>query len=330
MERQTKNRLPFRHTKYSTVATISFLALSALLVYACIRLVGNVLNQELSRYAKPESQALLEQTATPILATATPEDVRSASAIYAPDTVTPPLLPEETPAVTPQPTPSLTPAPTLRPLAEPSTFKAGNLDFCVIGFDTGNRADWITLVRVRGNDCTVLSVPRNTLSKDETPLYTATTPRAGLQLLTSVFPVRYRYFVQLDIPGITACVDAFDGIMLNGAIRTGAEVASYLQSGSDELLRIERQQEVMRAYLSVLKSAGWLKLLQNKRTLQKTMDSNFNAAHLLELYAFLKQMNPDQITFLTLPVDSTVVREQRYYVGDAVRINQIVEKQFLS
>ncbi len=329
-----------RRLKGQTVSTICFLLLAGLFLYACTLLVGSVMRQELLRAPSvtiapnPATSPMQQRPGTP----APTETLKDAVAIFVPNDGEQSPLPNETPdpmasatipTPTPTPTPAAaTPAPTLLPLRDPPAFAAHRADFVLVAFDKETHADWVAVVSVRDQVISVLSVPRNTLSASGTPLRNATKVNYAMDLLRTIWPVEYPYYVELQLEGLPQCVDQFGGVLLNGKQQTGVDVEAYLNnSPSDELLRITRQQEVMQAYLSQLQQTGWLKLLASKFSLEKYLDSNLSTAKLLELYTHFKDMDVNQIRFATLPVDSVTENGSRYYTPDVVLVNRMLQEQ---
>ena len=317
------------------MATVCFLVLAGLFVYACVMLVGSVLRQELTK-----NQNLLPappaEAATGPTSSATPEPTEPLSDVSA--ILVPPEPGEDgdggdmaeekaaQPTPTREPEATAVPKPTLLPLQSAAPVANGHAEFVLVGFDARERADWYAIVSMQESGCTVLSVPRNTLSASETPLKQAASVNHAMRLLRTVWPVSYQYYVDLKLSGLPLCVDQCGGITIDGKAYTGEQVQAYLEeSDADELLRIERQQAVMRGYLKQLQQTSWLKLLTFKFSLQKLIESNLSTTQLLALYTHFKQVDVDAITFCTLPVDSVNVNGNRYYSADVALVNRMLE-----
>ncbi len=317
-----------------TAATVCFLLLAGLFVYACIMLVGSVLRQELTKNQNllPDPPAEVATQPTPL---ATPEPADPLSDV---SSILVPQEPGEDGGMAKgadaQPTPSrepevtATPEPTLLPLQNAAPVSNGYADFVLVGFDAHERADWFAIVSMQESGCMVLSVPRNTLSASGTPLMQAASANHALRLLRTVWPVSYQYYVDLKLSGVPLCVDQCGGVTIDDKAYTGEQAQAYLEeSDADELLRIERQQALMRAYLKQLQQTSWLKLLTFRFTLQKLVDSNFTTTQLLALYTHFKQIDVDAITFCTLPVDSINVNGKRHYTADVALVNRMLEER---
>jgi hypothetical protein len=313
------------------VATVCFLCLTGLLVYGSTRLFGGVLMKELHRYDErtglEAAQTAAPASDSPIL----PEETgKPVSFIITPaPSAAQPSIPEETlPLTTPRETPSATPSHTLCPVAAGTAFEREKVDLLIVAFDENHQADWIVAVAMRSGSCTAVSIPRNTLIDTKNALYDADNIRSVARMLQSVYPVRFSRYIALDTKGLAVCVDTFGSVAPEGKALDGKGAAAYLAEGGDELLRILRQQNFMRAYLYTLREAGWLKLLSSKFGLQAYIDSNLSIAQTAELYAVLKELDPDQIDFCILPVDSATLQGTRYYVPDIQLVNQLAQRLY--
>jgi len=189
--------------------------------------------------------------------------------------------------------------------------------FAILGFDDARRLDVISIVSIDKGDCAVLSLPRNTLLPDGAVLGSTTASSQALKRMSEVFPLSLGHYIALDMKGLADCVDAFGGVTLGGTLKNGAETIAYLEAGgSDELLRITRQQSLLHALAARLKQVGLIRLLSGKHTLQKYTSGNFDSSQYLSLYSALRQIDADNIRFLTLPVDSHIQDGQRCYKPD--------------
>lgn len=330
---EIKNRLR-RFFTSMPVATVGFICFVGLLTYCCSRLFGGVLMQELHRYDSASGNALTApaspvpspspETGKPVALLLTPGPAATASVPTLTDTPAPSAL-SETVAVTPAPSPS----PSLRPVVKADVFTKERVDFLFYGMDAEGKADWIHLVALREDSCTVLSVPKNTLTDSGGILADAGSFRTLSRRLGSVFPVECKRYVALQTAGVAPCVDTFGSVLLDGTAYDGKAVDAYLRGeGQDEMLRITRQQAFLKGYLRVLKSAGVMKLLSSKFILQDYVDSNFTIGQLVDLYSRLNGFSLDNVTFLTLPVDSTSVDGQRCYQPDIAMVNAIAEELY--
>ena len=329
-----KKRSPIRAWLFGqTPATVCFLLLAAVFVYACVLLVGSVLRTELSAApnARPEADASTPAASAASAAPTPAEPAADVAAIITPAPIDEGVSPspgraESTPA--PQPTAAPTPRPTLLPLRSALPFTGEQAEFLLLGFDAEARVDWIVAVTMQGRACTVMSVPRNTLSSAGTPLMRAASGNHAMRMLRSIWPVGYSYDVGLQLTDLPICVDQCGGITIEGRNYTGEQALAWLNEGAEEeLLRIGRQQTLMRAYLEKLQQTSWLKLLTFKLALQDRVESNLSTGQLLALYTHFKQIDVDQITFCTLPVDSVVEAEERCYQPDAALINRMLEER---
>lgn len=335
MRQEKRQTYRSERPKGQTVATVCFLLLSALFLFACTQLVGNMLRQELLQSPAAQASTPPPPAMPPPNTPAPEEPVTDVSAILLPQSMMEDAgngeqngaeTPAPATALAVTPTPAPTPAPTLHPLISAPPLSKQSASFVLIGFDKRERADWLALIDMQDGGVTVLSVPRNTLSASETPLSRATSKSHALRLLRTVWPVNYLYYVELRLSGIPLFVDQCGGVTLDGAERTGEQAVAWLsQGGGDEILRIARQQTFLRACLAELQQLGWLKLMTFKLTLQGFADSNLSTAQLLELYTQFKQIDIDTIRFSTLPVDSVTIEGERCYLPDAARINRMLE-----
>lgn len=309
---------------FSLSATCGFLLLAVALVIGCVMIVSGMLG------GKPAEQPDVETAPQPG-AEAVQEEGSEAAAMLMP---TDGRLPTPAPASdesaapstpSPPPTPSATPMPVISvpPLSQE------RMDFVVLGFDENHRADALCVVSLRGEACTVLSLPRNTLAANGR-LEQATTATQALTGMRSVFPVRLEHYITLDMRGLADCVDAFGGLSLDGEQRMGGEAVEYLAAGgSDELLRITRQQAFMHALVVRLRQLGLLRLLSTKYTLQKYTDGNLSASEYIDLYGALRRLDTDNIRFLTLPVDSVTRNSRRFYEADRALCEALARELFL-
>lgn len=318
-ERTAEERSPF-----SLPATCGFVLLAVGFMIGCALIVGSMLKKP--PVEQPET--VLQPSAEPAR-----EESSEAAAMLVPEDgrlPTPSALPEESPPEeTPGPQP--TPTPTPMPAVDAPAFSQERMDFAVLGFDGERRADALCIVSLTGESCTVLSLPRNTLTAGKTTLGDATTAPGALAGMRTVFPVRLKHYVTLDMAGLADCVDAFGGVTLGGEMRSGAETADYLAAGgSDELLRITRQQTLLHALTARMQQIGLLRMLSAKYTLQKHTGGSFSAGQYIELYGALRRLDTADIRFLTLPVDSVVRDGRRYYEADRPLSEALARELFMT
>lgn len=308
-------------------STIGFLLLAAALVYLCVRIVGNVAKSELKDDASPDNLTAA-QTVSPT-AEPTPEALDEAALILVPEeAASGAATPDGTLIVSPAPaaTPTLAPSPTPRPLVTASKFGKGHMDVLLVGLDENGRADSYVIVAVRANACHVIFIPRNTLSTGDHPLSNATDVRSAISRLEDVMRVRFTYYLQFEVEGIPTLVDELGGVSVGGGNLSGERAAAYLESGgSDEMLRIERQQVLLRALLSRVQNTSWLKLIALKYTLAGYFKSNLMLTQSAELFSALKKVDTDDISFSTLPVDSVTLDQTRYYRADTRSMARILD-----
>jgi len=308
-------------------STIGFLLLAAGLVYLCVRIVGNVAKSELKDDTPPDDAAAV-QTVSP--ATATPEALDEAALILVPEEAAESVA--ETPdgalIVSPEPTaaPTLAPTPTPRPLVTASQFNKNHMDVLLVGLDENGRADSYVIVAVRSNACRVIFVPRNTLSSGDRPLSDAADVRSAISRLEDVMRVRFTYYLQFEVEGIPTLIDELGGVSVGAGTLSGERAAAYLESGgSDEMLRIERQQVLLRALLNRVQNTSWLKLIALKYTLAGYFKSNLMLTQSAELFSALKKVDTEGISFSTLPVDSVTLDQTRYYRADTRSMARILD-----
>lgn len=297
---------------FSLLATCGFLLLAVGLVGACVMIVGSMLGKQ--RTELPKAQATAEASAAPRM-----EESSEAAALIVPERIgqsASPAAHADSPAPhTPSPLP--TPAPTPMPIIGVPAFTEEQMDLLVLGFNEGHEADAIFIVSLRGGGCTVLSLPRNTLTANGGTLGDARTAIGVFTSMRKIFPVYLRHYIELDMTGLGECIDALGGVSLGDMQKTGAEAMEFLEAGgSDELLRITRQQALLHALAVRLQQMGLLRLLSMKYTLQKYTDGSLSAGQYVDLYAALRRLDAAEIRFLTLPVDSRVQNGQRLYEAD--------------
>lgn len=310
-------RITIRKEKkpFSLPATIGFLVLAAACVVGCVLVVGNMLNRQTATLPGNEPTPPSSATPTPAM-----EESSEAAAIIVPEDA---VLPSSSPtpdgdASSPAPTTEPTPSPTLMPAINAPALSSSRMVFAILGFDDAHKADVLSIISIDRSECTVLSLPRNTLfSESASALGDVTVSSQALRRMSSVFPLTLNYYIELDMTGLADCVDAFGGVTLGGALKSGRETVAYLEAGgSDELLRITRQQSLLHALAVRLQQVGLIRLLSGKHTLQKYAGGNFDSSQYLMLYGALRQLDTDNIRFLTLPVDSHIQDGQRYYKPD--------------
>lgn len=312
---------------FSLAATIGFLVLAAACVAGCVLVIGNMLSRQTATL--PGDDTAPSPSAAP---TPPPEDSSEAAAIIVPEDG---LLPLSSPspgedASTPAPATPPAPTPTPMPAIRAPTLSSSRMVFAILGFDAARKLDVISIVSIDKNSCTVLSLPRNTLLPDgATVLGDATASSQALKRMSEVFPLSLGHYISLDMKGLADCVDAFGGVTLGDTQKTGAETVAYLEAGgSDELLRITRQQSLLHALAARLKQVGLIRLLSGKHTLQKYAGGNFDSSQYLSLYSALRQIDADDIRFLTLPVDSHIQDGQRYYKPDRALSEALARELF--
>lgn len=329
---QEKSRIPIRKRLTGpTAATVGFLIVAGLFLYACVSMLAGILRREIVR-AKPDAPTP-SPSASAAIWHASAEPVLDVAAILVPDEpahdATTPLAgdttphPSELPVDTPVPTPAQTPLPqrTARPL------QANQAEFALLGYDATGRADWIVLVEMQGGVCRVLSVPRNTLSAKQTTLSQLASTSRVLEQLCDIWPVRQKYSIDLQLSGLSHCIDLLGGITLDAKPYTGEQAVAWLKSaGSDELLRIARQQQVMRACLAQLHATSSFKLIAAKFSLEKYLTTNLSTTQLITLFLHFKRMSLDEITFATLPVDSIMLENARCYTPDVSLVNRMLSQ----
>ncbi len=300
---------------FSLPATLGFLLLASALVLGCVLIVGRMLSRP--QTAAPDAAFGAQPQVQP-----TAELSSEAAAILVPEDG---RLPSSSPSSAPSPAGPDTPAPTAAPTPSPTpmsavsipAFSEERMDFILLGFDEAHQADALCIVSLNGDRCTILSLPRNTLTADGATLQEASTPAQAFTGIRSVFPVYLRRYIELDMTGLADCIDAFGGVRLEDALKNGDEVAAYLEAGgSDELLRITRQQTLLHALIVQLRELGLLRLLSVKHTLQKHTDGNLSASQYIDVYHALRRLDADEIRFLTLPVDSVIRGGERLYEAD--------------
>lgn len=300
---------------FSMPATIGFLVLATACVVGCVMIISNMLNRQTATLPSAEPTP-----STPAMTTPGLEDSSEAAAIIVPEeSVLPPTSPTpDEGAASPSPTSQPTPSPTPMPAINAPALTSSRMVFAILGFDESDSADVVSIVSIDKGACTVLSLPRNTLCSESAAIIADTTAASqALKRMTSVFPLSLKYYIELDMKGLADCVDAFGGVALGGTLKSGSEVVAYLDAGgSDELLRITRQQSLLHALAARLQEVGLIRLLAGKHTLQKYARGNFDSSQYLALYSALRQLDTDKIRFLTLPVDSHIQDGQRYYKPD--------------
>ncbi len=313
-------------------STIGFLLLACALVYLCIRIIGSVARSELQNDPSDPEPSAAEATET--ASEATPESLNEAALILVPDDetlLTPSGAPSETPSPAVTLSPSPTSSPTLRPVVTASRFNRSHMDVLLVGMDEAGHADSYAIIAVRQSACQIIFIPRNTLTQDDTPLSDAVDIRGAIRRLEEVFPVRFSYYVQFELAGLPRLIDAFGGVTIGRTVCSGEEAADYLESGgTDEMLRIERQQTVLRALLSEAQEASWFKLIPLKYSLADYFTSNLTLTQTTELYTALKRIGADTVQYSTLPVDSVTFDQTRCYRADIASMEHILSSLYQS
>lgn len=313
----------------TVVSTIAFLLLACALVAACLLLVGKVVKKELQKQSPPQENAQLMQAPTLEPPRITPEALGEAALILTPDepSATPTIDPatiEASPA--PSPTPSPTPAPTLRPVVKAPPFSRENKDVLLVVTNEDGFAAWYVLLIVRDDACRMISVPCNTITENGSILSEATGIRGAMRRLSEVVPVTYANYVLFSIKGAPALTDVLGGVTLDGAVCNGEAAMRYLEGGgADEMLRIQRQQEYLKALLVQARTFSFFKLLSLKYAVQGHVTSNLTLAQTTDIYALMRRIDPNAVRFDTLPVDSETHDGKRFYRADAQAVNGIMD-----
>lgn len=305
-----------------------FLLLAAAILYGCVRLVLSVARNSLHPEEREARQPAV--TASP-LPTATPDTARSVAAIRTPFAESSPT-PETT--ATPAPSPSSspvpetpTPAPTMPPVSDAPALAREQADLLLIGMDSASHPDWIAVVQIRDRDCRILSVPRNTLVTENRRLSDAGSSKTCANLLKKAWPIKYPITVTLETDGLATFIDQFGGITLDGSALDGEAANTFLNEGpADELLRIERQQKLMRAYIEKLQSASIVELASSRFAFAPYIDSTLSAGDMLILFTLLRNVDLSLLTFHTLPVDSRICDGIRSYAPDILLIGRMAHE----
>lgn len=309
----------------SKAATAGFVAFAALLLYGALRLSGQIVTRELQQTPLPQAsgQAALEEPAATPTPTEQPADV--VLSVVTPQPGVSPSAAGDALAGAASPTPAqAAPSPTAAtPIA--SRFEEGWLDLALIGMDEQGFADLVAVLAIRGSDCTLLSLPKNTLATGG-PLSGSDDVPGVLRQLQRLLGVSFQHYVCFEESAIPACVDALGSVTIDGTARAGAEAFTYFMAdGLDEILRASRQQVFLQAFALRVQRLNLLQLWSAKRTLQGSADSNLNGEQGWLLYHTLKSLDLEGMALQLLPVDSMVQGDRRYYEADAEILQKILE-----
>ena len=317
MERNEKNK---KNTD-SKATTVGFLVLAALLLYGALHFSGRIVARELLQTPVPQEPEQIWQAETAPTPTPPEPTADTVIAIRTPEPASAPAPggTAEPSAATPTPA---SPSPTPIPL--PSRFEEEWLDLAVIGFDANGRADLIAVLAVRGSDCTLLALPKNTFSAGA-PFATVSSTATVLRRLSNLLNISFNHYVSFQEAAIPACVDALGGVTIDGTKYTGAQAFAYLQAeGQDEILRAARQQVFLQAFSKRVQNLNLLQMWSAKRTLQGSATTNLNGEQGWLLYHTLKALDVDAMKLQLLPVDSVVENGVRYYRADEEILEKIV------
>lgn len=320
-----KRREKAQTNQASKAATAGFVALAALLLYGALRLSGQIVTRELHQTPQPQASGLIEladPAATP-MPTEPPADAVLSVVTPAPD-ATPGQTGAELPAAA-APTPAQAVPSPAAATPIPSQFEEGCLDLVLIGMDEQGFADLVAVLAIRGNACTLLSIPKNTLCAGG-PLSGANDTADVLRRLKRLLGVSFQYYVCFEEDAIPTCVDALGSVTIDGTAHTGPEAFAYFAAdGLDEILRASRQQVFLQAFALRIQSLNLLQLWSAKRTLQGNADANLSGEQGWLLYHTLKALDLGGMELQLLPVDSVKQGEQRYYEADLEILQKIIE-----
>ena len=294
-----RQNAPRRPDGVSRAATACYILFAALLLYAAARFSGRVAARELlsSTPAAPASTAAAVEDGGPARSSA----------------------PAETAAPQPAPAPSA---------LVPAAMEQGRIDLPLIAFDETGHADAVTILAVRGEAGTLLSIPKNTLAGG-VPLYEADTPQAALMRLEALLGVSFTEYVCYEAAAIPACVDAVGGVTLDGAACNGEQARAYLESGGrDELLRAARQQAFLQAFALRVQGMNLLEVWAARRALQNSADSNLTGEQGWLMYRTLRALSLDALELRLLPVDSLTAGGERLYQPDEEILAGIVTELY--
>ncbi len=319
----------------SVPATVGFIALTLALLVLAVQLIAGAAartragEREKERTAAATAQP--DEIALPDQPTLAEEPVSEAAAVLSPESAA--SLPGETPLASAAQTPSPQETPSangetpsadgiLSPSAPRETaqgvFREKRMDLFLPVFGEDGALLYLVLLATRENTATFLFAPGNLLCADGLPLSARRSAYSAREAFAGVFPVRYPYYVSIDAHKTAACVDAVGGITIAGKALAGSEVQKLItEDGSDELLRIEKLQSVIAAYLAAVQEAGILRLIGSKSALTAGTQGNLSATQYLALYQAVKRVNVPDITWRILPVDSVILEQTRYYRADA-------------
>lgn len=315
----------------SRASTIAFLCLTALLLYGMARLIGFAFSKERPD-ANERVPELSAQSAEPTAAPAdTPDAAKEASVILLP-TISPSPVAVSTPepmneTVRPEETASPSPVPLMNVVQ--GTFGTESADLLCIG----NRGDGslysLSVAHLRKNRCTIVSIPINLIDGSGAQICTATDRTELMTRLQTVYPVAFSYYFALDVSGTARCIDTVGGVKIGGQQYSGEEATAYITAeGSDEMVRISRQQTAMDAYFSKMQAAGLLQLAASKSAIQNCMQSNLSITQYLQLFQASRRIEPKHVTYRILPVDSMVVDGERCYHIDPKLVNELITGLF--
>lgn len=332
---------PAEKKKTSVVATLGFIALSLLFVFAAAQMIGGVLHREFSG-----NETALEATPAPT-AEALPTDTPSQGAADAVVAIRTPAPEAALASITPEPaqsTPSPTPAQdaaaaaaSTAPAATPAqpqmraaSFEDGRMDLVIAMVNDSGFVDCLCVLALRENRATLLAVPANTLGADGKPLSSCSRAQL-LGAARGLLAVQYEKYAVIERASLQRCADAIGPLTIGGKEYDGAALLDYLQgSGGDALLRAERFAAMLEGLANRLDSLSLLRMLTAKNALQAAVKANIREAEGWRLYHAVRNLTEAEISRRTLPVNSLQSHGRRCYAPDEALTEKLLDELYNS
>lgn len=313
----------------TVVATAAFILLAAAFTYAAVRLIGGAVYRELEKAASRGAGPTPAATASPPAETTEPS--QAAMQPLVPQEAQPTPTPVQEAEQTLQPDQSALPSQTPTPAFQPFTgrFDETRKDFLFVGYDEAGSPDCIALVQADEEGCTLLFIPRNTLSAWGRKLSTYRNDRLLAEAVSTVVPVSVSRWAHMELKGVSDLVDAAGGVTCAGETLLGdAAYQRMLCPDADEMIRTATHQTLLASYFSRVRTLGLVRLAATKAALNRYAGGNITTAQYLALYRLFITYRSEDITWRTLPVDSVTSNGQRCYQADAALTGALARELF--
>ena len=153
---------------------------------------------------------------------------------------------------------------------------------------------------------------------------------------------RLHYYASIDMDGIAKFADAVNGVPVtlpydmpgfgkkgDTVLLQGEKAQSFVRmrhgiTGGSDIARVKRQQAFIRAFASRVKSMNPIQAVPRLWTaLNSYVHTNIGIGQMLALADVLRDLNLDEVEFVTLPGRCKTIDRRSYYVADTDRVREV-------